>query len=39
VLISTKRLTRNEHGTFFRVISMRWTEATWFALVGQKIVA
>jgi hypothetical protein len=34
-----KRLTRNEHGTVFRVISMRWTEATWFTLVGQKIVA
>jgi hypothetical protein len=32
-----KRLTRNECGTVFRVISMRWPEVAWFALVGEEI--
>jgi hypothetical protein len=34
---SPERLTRNEYRTVFRVISMRWLEAAWFVLVGQKI--
>ena len=33
---AAKRLTRNERGTVFGVISMRWTEVAWFTLVGQK---
>jgi hypothetical protein len=35
----TKRLTRNECGMVFRVISMLGPEAACFALVGKKIVA